>query len=95
MGRADIEVHTEFTKEMIEDSRGQTQFSNLKLATMRAGIMFEHFVLEGVPNKKVASAGYADGRPIVLSENLTSKQRQEFSNSNDRIVISLKKEALP
>lgn len=95
LGRAEIEVHTEFSREMIADLKGQSQFSTLKIATMRAGVLFEHFVRGGVPYKKVVSAGYADGRPIVLGENLTPQQRADFSNGNDRVVISLMREKSP
>lgn len=95
LGRADIEVHTEFSKEMLANLKGQTQFSTLKIATMRAGVMFETLVKEGVPHKRIVSAGYADGRPIVLGESLTPKQREDFSLGNDRIIVSLKKEGAP
>ncbi|MFZ9520789.1 MAG: OmpA/MotB family protein [Silvanigrellaceae bacterium] len=91
----EIEVHTEFSKAMLANLKGQSDFSTLKLATMRAGVFFEYFIKEGIPHKKVASAGYADGRPIVLGENLSPKQREDFSPGNDRIVVILKKDKAP
>lgn len=95
LGRAEIEVHTEFSKEMLSDSKGTSQFSTLKIATMRAGVIFEYFVKGGVPHKRVISAGYADGRPIILGESLTPQQRADFSAGNDRVVVSLMKEKAP
>jgi chemotaxis protein MotB len=95
LGRADIEVHTEFSRDMIADLKGQSQLSTLKIATLRAGVMFEYFVKGGVPHKKVVSAGYADGRPIVLGENLTPQQRADFSASNDRVIVNLLMEKGP
>jgi len=95
LGLADVSVHTEFSKALIASSKAQTDFSSLKLATQRAGVMFEFLVREGVPYKKVLSAGYADGRPIVKTESLSPKQREEFADGNDRIVVTLRKEAPP
>lgn len=89
---AEIEVHTEFSKAMLANLKGKSDFSTLKLATMRAGVLFEYFIKEGIPHKKVTSAGYADGRPIVLGDNLSPKQREDFSSGNDRILVVLKKD---
>jgi chemotaxis protein MotB len=95
LGFADVEVHTEFSKETINSAKAQSDFGALKIATLRAGTIFEYFIREGIPYKRVGSAGYADAKPIVKNEVLTPKQREEFSAGNDRIVVSLKKEAPP
>lgn len=95
LGKVEIEVHTNFTPETINSPKGQSSFVDLKLTTVRAGVIFEYFLKAGVPHKSVVSSGYADGRPIVSLENLTPKQRQEFAESNERIVVTLKREKSP
>jgi chemotaxis protein MotB len=95
LGRVEVEVHTNFTPETINSPKALSSFTDLKLSTVRAGVIFEYFLKAGVPHKSVVSAGYADGRPIVSLESLTPKQRQEFSESNERIVVTLKKEKAP
>jgi len=95
LGRVEIEVHTNFTPETINSPKALSSFSDLKLSTVRAGVIFEYFLKAGIPHKRVVSAGYADGRPIVSLENLTPKQRQEFAESNERIVVTLKREKAP
>jgi len=95
LGRVDVEVHTEFSYAMINSVKPHTELTEIKLATMRAGVIFEEFLRAGVPHKKVISSGYADGRPLVLPEGLSPKQREEFAAANDRILVSLKQEKAP
>lgn len=92
LGRVEIEVHTNFTSETINSPNALSSFADLKLSTLRAGVIFEYFLKAGIPHKRVVSSGYADGRPIVSLENLTPKQRKEFSDSNERIVVTLMRE---
>jgi chemotaxis protein MotB len=92
LGKIEIEVHTEFTPATINSPKAESSFADLKLSTMRAGVLFEYFLKAGIPPKKVVSAGYADGRPILTLANMTPKQRVEFAESNERIVVSLSRE---
>ena len=92
LGRVEIEVHTEFTEAIINSPKAESTFADLRLSTARAGVIFEYFLKSGIPHKKVVSAGYADGRPMLSLTNMTPKQRTEFAESNERIVVTLKKE---
>ena len=95
LGRVEIEVHTAFSEETLKSPKAESSFVDLKLSTTRAGVIFEYFLRAGIPSKKVMSAGYADGRPMLMLANMTPKQRSEFAESNERIVISLRKEKAP
>lgn len=95
LGRVEIEVHSEFTEATINSPNAESSFVDLRLATARAGVIFEFFLKSGIPHKKVVSAGYADGRPMLTLANLSPKQRTEFAESNERIVVTLKKEKAP
>lgn len=92
LGRVEIEVHTQFTEAIINSPKAESSFAELRLSTSRAGVIFEYFLKSGIPHKKVVSAGYADGRPMLSLTNMTPKQRSEFAESNERIVVTLKKE---
>jgi len=95
LGKVEIEVHTEFTQDTINSPKAESSFADLKLSTVRAGVFFEYFLKAGIPHKKVVSAGYADGRPLLSLATMSPKQRVEFAESNERIVVSLSKEKTP